>query len=266
MMSLRYLRRILLAVVAFLMAGYAPIKDLADLGEEDLKLIHAEEDIQLLQGTWVLVRLEVGAKEVSLKPDDETYLIIKKNKLTMGNNNNVSLSGTLRVDATNDPKWFDVQRDGPTCYGIYSTESKDVLTICFGVVGWKDRPTAFTTKGQWLGYTLHRFRRVKPVSGGTGTRGDVTGKDEGRRGAKAIARIAAPPTGPLGGDVAKGTRGVGASGLPQPRQGHVTAGGGTVCGGLVPRVRRGGSDATGDMVFARPVQPVVAEDARPASA
>jgi uncharacterized protein (TIGR03067 family) len=115
-------------------------------------------DLELAQGTWVVVSVEADGKLLPKEAGDE---FVKKVELVVtGNKVAVKIPAELlkgkeaptisfTIDPKTRPKSVDIkvrERGNEFNYkGIYSLEG-DKLTLCIGVGGNPERPTDFTTK------------------------------------------------------------------------------------------------------------------------
>jgi uncharacterized protein (TIGR03067 family) len=124
----------------------------------------AKKQLEKLQGAWTSVSYEIGG--IAIEDDDlkavVTTITIKgaafEWKAEDGND-----QGTLKIDATKDPKQIDFvseQESGvkiPTWSGIYVVEG-DTLKLCIGP-GAGQRPKDFSTKNATQGvFTLNRSK------------------------------------------------------------------------------------------------------------
>jgi uncharacterized protein (TIGR03067 family) len=95
-----------------------------------------------LDGTWTAVELTQGGKKL---PEGQAKLLqfnFQGDKVTLSVLGKAK-GGTLKVDATREPKQFDMMLDGERPNpGIYRLE-KDTLTLCFTEGG--QRPTEFAS-------------------------------------------------------------------------------------------------------------------------
>lgn len=130
------------------------------LGAEEPKKDATEEDLKLMQGTWELIGRELGGVEMPSKQLKGETWVFEKNKLMIRINGKIIQEETFNLDASKEPKWFDTDDEGHRTLGIYRILSKEAMTICWGPLDGKDRPTEFTTKDK-VGVRIHRLRRVK---------------------------------------------------------------------------------------------------------
>lgn len=136
------------------------IGSLALLSAAEPKKDETAEDTKQIQGTWEVVSREMGGGETPGKFLKGQTWVFEKNKLMLKANDKVGLEMTFTLDASKDPKWIDTDDEGHPTLGIYKMVSKDALTICWGPLDGKERPTDFNTKDK-QGFITHRFRRVK---------------------------------------------------------------------------------------------------------
>ena len=108
----------------------------------------AKKDLQRLQGTWIMVALEVDGKLVGEDKLKDTTLVIKGNKyITRVREREIETTFTL--DPSKKPKAIDmVFADGDkkdkVLKGIYEIDG-DTLRICRGLSPEGDRPAQFGT-------------------------------------------------------------------------------------------------------------------------
>jgi uncharacterized protein (TIGR03067 family) len=104
----------------------------------------SKKDLEKMQGDWAQVSMDLGGYKV---PEDDAqayFRTIKGDHYTVNRFMKVSGKGTLKLDATKNPKTFDATPDGgktPSVAGIYKIEG-DTLTLCIAPPG-KPRPTKF---------------------------------------------------------------------------------------------------------------------------
>jgi len=108
----------------------------------------AKKDLQRLQGTWIMVALEVDGKLVGEDKLKDTTLVIKGNKyITRVREREIETTFTL--DPSKKPKAIDmVFADGDkkdkVIKGLYEIDG-DTLRICRGLSPEGDRPAQFGT-------------------------------------------------------------------------------------------------------------------------
>jgi uncharacterized protein (TIGR03067 family) len=113
-----------------------------------------KKDPEAIQGTWKVVSLEDGGKEVPKDALDQAApkLIFKGDKYTFTAMDKTVEEGTFKLGAAKDLKTIDLaitegNDKGKTQVGIYQL-SGDTLKVCFAVPGDKDRPTTFASKAE----------------------------------------------------------------------------------------------------------------------
>jgi uncharacterized protein (TIGR03067 family) len=140
-------RGILLVLTVFscgLLAGWLPGAVADD--SKKAKAATVKKDLELLQGTWHCVGLEMNGQRIEGQDYRDRYgpnpITIKGNKLSVGMKKPIVCTFTL--DPTKSPKWIDSTRqpDGLKLFGIY--ELKEGRLMLFKDGG--KRPTAFRTK------------------------------------------------------------------------------------------------------------------------
>jgi uncharacterized protein (TIGR03067 family) len=122
-----------------------------------------KSDLELIQGTWRIDRLESGGKAQSGKA-------LNGYNFTFGkvNGGNIAtlregpfyqqIEFELALDPTQSPKAIDLSTKSTKALGIYKLEGDDLLTICVGLSG--SRPAEFATQagGDTEIFTLKRNR------------------------------------------------------------------------------------------------------------
>jgi uncharacterized protein (TIGR03067 family) len=106
-------------------------------------------DLQLMQGHWEMVALEINGK---LEPDNrinDTVLEIFRDKYIVKSKKNRPIETTFTVDPTKKPKTIDMtftegDKKNKVLKGIYFLEG-DTLKVCRGLQAEQDRPTEFAT-------------------------------------------------------------------------------------------------------------------------
>jgi uncharacterized protein (TIGR03067 family) len=117
-------------------------------------------DLDLLQGRWQIVALEVDGREVSKDSFADARIIIDGDDYATAGMG-ASYSGKILLDQTSHPKKFDLNfSDGPhggkASLGLYILDH-DQWTICVGFAGYQ-RPVDFRTSPQ-SGHALETLRR-----------------------------------------------------------------------------------------------------------
>jgi uncharacterized protein (TIGR03067 family) len=124
----------------------------------------AKSDLDKLQGTWVLVKMEAEGDEVPAEHFEGRNAVYEGNRLTLREGEDVRRRGIVTLDPSRKPKSMNTwDRDGPyedsTVPGIYEVEG-DTLRVCFARPN-QDRPKEFTTKGG-TGFLYCVYKRKKP--------------------------------------------------------------------------------------------------------
>jgi uncharacterized protein (TIGR03067 family) len=122
----------------------------------------SKSDLDRLQGTWVLIRMESGGKMVQqiMIISGEYHLMVEGNKVIVTQEGRIVPMGTLKLDPTQRPRLYNrILDDDRLCRGIYELDG-DHLRICLGFPGMA-RPKEFSTK---LGEqsSLMVYRRYEP--------------------------------------------------------------------------------------------------------
>jgi uncharacterized protein (TIGR03067 family) len=140
-------------------------KEKAPPGTEETPPAAEGSDQKVIQGTWVMTRMESAGKEVSRAKlaESRIRLMIAGGRMTMqrpGRTQNL----TFTLDPSKDPREIDLD-DGESLItrAIYQLDG-DTLKICWAEPG-AARPLDFTTDAISQD-TLYVFQRVKPGSGG----------------------------------------------------------------------------------------------------
>lgn len=118
----------------------------------------AEDDKKTIEGTWILVDVELGGKKLPIESFGDARLILSDGRYIYHNDH-----GTYKLSPVDNPKTMDITgTDGPnqgkTFLAIYELTG-DRLTICYDLAG-KMRPSEFTTKAgtqQFLAF----YKRAK---------------------------------------------------------------------------------------------------------
>jgi uncharacterized protein (TIGR03067 family) len=108
----------------------------------------AKADLERLQGTWELVSMEMGDREVPAEEIKGFTLVIKDDQATLSDGKGRTQEAVLKLDPAKDPKEIDmaVNEDGKdeVHKGIYKLKG-DTLTLCKSHPP-DERPGAFGTK------------------------------------------------------------------------------------------------------------------------
>ena len=126
-----------------------------------------DKDHDRMQGTWVLTKLEVDAKDAP-KTTSDTNWIFKGEKLKNVREGKTTFEGTFKLQPTKSPAQIDIMITaaagenekklvGMTTKGIYSFDG-ETLKLCLGATG-GDRPAKFSTEGE--GYRVLYLKRSK---------------------------------------------------------------------------------------------------------
>jgi uncharacterized protein (TIGR03067 family) len=101
-------------------------------------------DLELIQGTWLIVGLETGGKAESDKNYWGNTFTFTRDKATLREGTFPAIDFALTLDSGRTPKAIDLTAKGNVLKGIYKLNG-DELTLCIGIGGL--RPTEFATKG-----------------------------------------------------------------------------------------------------------------------
>ena len=102
-----------------------------------------QDDSKLIEGTWIMVSLEMGGQQMPPEGLKDTTLVLKDGRYTSQDN-----QGTYKINSAQKPKAMDLTATkGPNQGGaipaIYELTA-DTFRICFDFEG-KARPTEFKT-------------------------------------------------------------------------------------------------------------------------
>ena len=114
-------------------------------------------DVEKIQGTWLLVSGERGGKPLPPEITKNIKLVFAGDKLTTKNKDRKS-EASFKLDATTKPKEIDIDMEGSVGRGIYQLDG-DNLKIAHGEVG-DPRPTEFPK--ELSGLTVLVLQREKP--------------------------------------------------------------------------------------------------------
>jgi uncharacterized protein (TIGR03067 family) len=115
------------------------------------------------QGVWLLSGGEADGKMLTARQLQGGKLVINGDQYTVTMAEQGTVTGTQKLDATQQPKTIDiVNADGPQkgqpCFGIYELEGNEFRVVFASPGG--ARPTSFETtpgSGQWM----HVWTRVE---------------------------------------------------------------------------------------------------------
>ncbi len=134
------------------------------------------KDIDLLQGTWTITTLEVDGQQMSAP--ENAHIVIKGSRFT-SHGMGAEYAGTLKLDASVNPRWLDMKFDtghakGTTNPGIYELKGNQ-LKLCLATRG-TVRPKKFaSTPGS--GIALETLTRGKaPAAVKSKTQSKTTAK------------------------------------------------------------------------------------------
>ena len=126
----------------------------------------AQGDLDRLQGTWVLVAMELDGEEFPAEDRKDWSAEYAGNRLILRAGQTVRRRGIVSLDPTRNPRamnTWDVTKDGPfgdqTLPGIYEING-DTLKVCFARPS-DERPREFTTK-EGTGFLLCVYKRKNP--------------------------------------------------------------------------------------------------------
>jgi uncharacterized protein (TIGR03067 family) len=124
----------------------------------------SRKDLEKLQGTWTLVRMEAEGENVLPEHFEGWHSIYQGDALTLKAGDVVRRRGIVTLDASRTPRAINTwDVDGPfadqVVPGIYELAG-DNLKLCFARPG-QDRPSEFTTKNG-TGFLVVVYERKKP--------------------------------------------------------------------------------------------------------
>jgi uncharacterized protein (TIGR03067 family) len=106
----------------------------------------SKKDLEQLQGDWACESMEIGGQKFADDDARAYFRTIKGDTYAVNRFTKVAGKGTIKLDATKNPRTIDSTPDGgkvPPVAGIYKLEG-DTLTLCTAPPG-KPRPTKFDT-------------------------------------------------------------------------------------------------------------------------
>jgi uncharacterized protein (TIGR03067 family) len=129
----------------------------------------SKKDLKRMDGTWNVVLLEVDGRKPEKNESKRIAamnLVVKDGDYTILEDGRERAGGTVKLDATKNPKEFDaISTDGPalglngrTMRGIYEWKG-DEMRVCLAQEG-EARPKAFRTK-EGSGQILLAYKRLK---------------------------------------------------------------------------------------------------------
>ena len=145
-------RHTLLAVaVGLLVAADAPKDD-------------AKNDLKKFQGTWQVTTMEVDGQKMPAEEAKNFQVIIKGDKYTLKNMDNIVSEGTVKLDPSKKPRAIDItpmegDGKGQSMLGIYEIDS-ETQKVCYAQPDQK-RPAKFVSEAG-SGNTLIVLKKAKP--------------------------------------------------------------------------------------------------------
>jgi len=118
------------------------------------------KEMKQLEGTWRVVAVELGGKEMGRQELVDYLLVFSGTECSIVSGKRV-IRCTFTIDHSNTPKWIDVTRtsDKVTWPGIYRLNDA-TLKVFLDTTGSK-RPTEFKTK-EGTQQVIRTYERVKP--------------------------------------------------------------------------------------------------------
>ena len=123
----------------------------------------SSKDLEALQGTWRLVSGEIGGRKMTAEELKQAKLVFKGDRYTVRRGSSPTVTGTLKLNPTKNPKSIDIiDANGPykgkTLLGIYTLRGNE-LTECFSLPG-GSRPAKFATEPGTSQF-IHVWKHVK---------------------------------------------------------------------------------------------------------
>jgi uncharacterized protein (TIGR03067 family) len=121
----------------------------------------SKKDLERMQGDWAA---ESMVRDGQAFPDEDAqayFRTVQGDTYTVFRFRKVAGKGTMKIDATKNPKTVDFTPDGgkvPPLAGIYALDG-DTLKLCTALPG-KDRPTKFESS-EGSGFSLSVWRRER---------------------------------------------------------------------------------------------------------
>jgi uncharacterized protein (TIGR03067 family) len=119
-----------------------------------------KKELEQLQGDWQLVSATRDGKAMPEDMVKATRCTVKGDKFTISREGTTVEEGTLKLDASKNPKRMDMKvgSGDAIALGIYELD-KDAFNLCYARPG-KDRPTEFAAK-EGAGHSLSAWKRHK---------------------------------------------------------------------------------------------------------
>jgi uncharacterized protein (TIGR03067 family) len=133
------------------------------VADHDSKKEPLEMEYAKLEGTWLVVSLEVEGLKIPGDTIKDSRLFIKGNEFTM-KEKIATYRGNFIIDSSKKPKTIDINfTEGPekgnTSLGIYELDGDD-LKLCLTITA-KNRPTEFVANPK-SGHGYEVLKREKP--------------------------------------------------------------------------------------------------------
>jgi uncharacterized protein (TIGR03067 family) len=143
------MRHFVIGSLLVLPMGPAPSAMQEDKGKQSELATAIKEDQEALQGTWLLVRLELNGREDYPGPFKKKKSVWEGGKLVFEKDKvrwRDQKPDTYKLNPLKRPSEIDlVSDDGTFALGIYLID-RNTLYICWAGVNEKTRPTSFRTK------------------------------------------------------------------------------------------------------------------------